>query len=196
MVRSTFSSFPHSKKCRRLTRQRRDSNPGLLGEKRERYLCAMQPPVGPVLFGWVKARDVGWVTPNHRKAAATRLLSQSTTQQLYQGAGMPEKRGQKSRSQVELQIIALLGLQGRGSERTVFCFSCLQARDNDCTMQCAYSDACWVQIIEIVAIELLWFVISVYVWDVHDWLSIVPSPSENITRKRKKRMFENHCLAQ
>ena len=43
MVRSTFSSFPLSK-CRRLTRQCRESNPGLLGEKRERYLCATPPP--------------------------------------------------------------------------------------------------------------------------------------------------------
>ena len=51
-------------------------------------------------------------------------------------------------------------------------------------MQCAYSDACWAQIVVIVAIELHWFVIIVYVWDVHDWLSIVISPSENIKRKR------------
>ena len=45
MVRSTFSSFPRSK-CRRLTQQfknsweRRESNPGLLGEQ----LCYAAPP--------------------------------------------------------------------------------------------------------------------------------------------------------
>ena len=38
------------------------------------------------------------------------------------------------------------------------------------------------------------FVIIVYVWDVHDWLSIVISPSENIIRKRvtlKKFYLDN-----
>ncbi len=45
---------------------------------------------GPVLFGWVKARDDGWVTPNHGKAASSRLSCYSTTQLLYQGTGKPE----------------------------------------------------------------------------------------------------------
>ena len=48
-----IQAFPHSKKCRWLLSatsriykkywERRDSNPGLLGEKCERYLCAMLP---------------------------------------------------------------------------------------------------------------------------------------------------------
>ena len=58
---------------------------------------AVSLAVGPELFGWVKARDDGWVTPNHWKAAATRLSCYSTTQLLNQGAGKPEQRGQKSR---------------------------------------------------------------------------------------------------
>ena len=93
--------------------------------------------------------------------------------------------------QVELQIFAWIARSRVKIPRGRFRFSRLQACDNDCTMQCAYSDACWAQIIVIVAIELHWFVIIVYVWDVHDWLSIVISPSENIIRKRV--IFKKRC---
>ena len=45
--------LPHSK-CRRFNLkefwERRESNPGLLDEKRERYLCAMLPPLVQALF--------------------------------------------------------------------------------------------------------------------------------------------------
>ena len=65
---------------------------------------------------------------------------------------MPEKRGQNSRSQVELQIMLRLDRKVSGSnpERTLR-FSRLQARDNDCTMQCAYYDACLSNLCNIVA---------------------------------------------
>ena len=40
-------------------RERGESNPGLLGEKRERYLCATPPPLTPSLSLWWGLRDWG-----------------------------------------------------------------------------------------------------------------------------------------
>ena len=35
--------------CRPLTKWRRESNPGRLGGKRERFLCAMLSPLEPII---------------------------------------------------------------------------------------------------------------------------------------------------
>ena len=49
--------------------------------------------------------------------------------------------------QVQLQIsLVECKVMGLIPQRTVS-FSHFQSHGNDCTMQCAYSDACWVQIV-------------------------------------------------
>ena len=59
-----------------------------------------------------------------------------------------ESRNNKARRvslQVELQIFAWITRLRVQIPRGRFCFSPLQACDNDCTVQCDYSDACWAQ---------------------------------------------------
>ena len=43
-----------------------------------------------------KAQDAGLGYPNHKEESATRFLCYSTTQLLYQGAGIPEERSQEA----------------------------------------------------------------------------------------------------
>ena len=88
-----------------------------------------------------------WSNPDTRKATARSLCIHPTTQLLYQGAGKagitrPELLFASGATNLCLEC----KVKGSIPERAV-CFSRLQARGNDSTMQCAYSEACCVQII-------------------------------------------------
>ena len=91
---------------------------------RAHYGRVVSLEVGTVLLGWVKALDDGWVTPNHRKMAATRLLCNSTTQLLQEGAGKSEQWDQKSWFASGATNLCLdKKVAGSNSERTVSLFT-------------------------------------------------------------------------
>ena len=81
-----------------------------------------------------------------RKVTARSLCIHPTTQRLYQSAGNAKKpRPEESFASGATNLCLECKVAGSNPERTVFCFSHLQAHNNDCTVQCAYFDACCVQ---------------------------------------------------
>ena len=86
--------------------------------------------MGPRCLDGYGAQGVVWSDPDTRKATARYLCIRPTTQPLYQGAGKPEKGGQKSRLPSGATNLAC-GMQGRwfDSREDGFCFSCIQACD-------------------------------------------------------------------
>ena len=100
-----------------------------------------------LLLDGYEAQGEVWSNPDTRKATARYLCICPTTHLLYQGAGKagttrPEEpfAGEATNLCLERKVAGLI------PERTVR-FSRLQSHGNDCTMQCAYSEACCVQIV-------------------------------------------------
>ena len=83
-----------------------------------------------------------WSNPDTRKATAKCLCIFPTTLLFYQGTGKARTmRPESSFASGDTNLCLECKVVGSIPERRVR-FSRLQACSNDCTMQCAYSEAC------------------------------------------------------